>query len=31
VEDVARLDGMSAAQTEDIEVLKRKLGLAPAA
>jgi hypothetical protein len=31
IEDVARLDGMSTAQTEDIEVLKRKLGLAPAA
>jgi hypothetical protein len=30
VEDVARLDGMSAAQTEDIELLKQKLGLAPA-
>jgi hypothetical protein len=30
VEDVAQLDGMSTAQTEDIEVLKRKLGLAPA-
>jgi hypothetical protein len=31
VEDVARLDGMSTAQTEDIEVLKRKLRLASAA
>ena len=31
VEDVARLDGMSTAQTEDIDILKRKLGLAPVA
>jgi hypothetical protein len=31
VEDVARLDGLSTAQTEDIDLLKRKVGLAPAA
>jgi hypothetical protein len=31
VEGIARLDGLSAAQTEEIEVLKREVGLVPAA
>jgi hypothetical protein len=31
VEQIARLDGQSTTQTEDVVVLKRKVGLAPAA
>jgi len=31
VEEIARIDGLSAIQTEAIDVLKRKVGLAPAA
>jgi hypothetical protein len=30
LEDVARVDGPSEAQTESIEGLKRRIGLAPA-
>jgi uncharacterized tellurite resistance protein B-like protein len=31
VEEVARIDGLSAIQTAEIDVLKRRVGLAPAA
>jgi len=29
VEEIARIDGLSAIQTADIDVLKRAVGLAP--